>query len=540
MTPNHFKFFSKYSGLWAAFLVLIYFLWDIGNLNALRQGTESFYLQIGKEMYQTGNFFSPIVYGENHWSKPPLHFWLGFPFYFIFQTSALWTARAAIALLSVFGIFYIAGWVERHFKLERFITIFFFAATVGFNKYSRIYMMELPLTILSTAAVLSFFDSLYQDGKRQEYFSMILLAAAALVKGPVAIVMSALSIFIFLLWRRIKYQESAWPKFFRWIIVGTLLSSLWYFYMSWRFGWEFINYFFLRENLGKFSTKSYPLSSLFQGIVFFSLPWFPLVLGKLKWQKNFAQTQFIFIAFVVFFTLWLIPSQRSHHYAMPSLPFFLILIIATAQALDPLILQKRIRNTALLLTTFLLFILPIGLYVISFPELNSSTINYIQYVVGLSIVLYFSFWIIFHPGPLAKVVPSFFIIFAALWILILPRFYRPEIPESLAAKLRHYVIYSTMKRPYFLAEAIGKEITPISFKKIYFSIKDANSIVILPERLLERKRAQIAGSTELLAQWPVWKRRIKLNDLIFTIENKNFSALTYNLVAIKAGKKSFD
>ncbi len=524
-SSNHYTFFG-------VAVVLICYLWDIGNPNAIRQGTESFYLQISKEMYQSNNFLSPIVYGANHWSKPPLHFWLSFPLYFIFQTTALWAARASMVLVSLGGIYYISGWVERQFKVSRLTTILFFATALGINKYSRIYMMELPLTIFSAIAVLTFFESLEQKNLGLEFFSAFFLALAGLEKGPVALVMCSFSLFLYSLLQLLIRRENFFRQFFRWTILATFLSSLWYFYMYSKFGMDFINYFFVRENFGKFSTKTYPISSVFGGLLVYSLPWCPLLLRKIdiSFFSLAKPTQLLLISFSVFFTLWLFPTQRSHHYAMPSLPFFLILILISFQSMELKVILKKFKLLSWSLFFLIIPLLFISTYVVTFPEIDLSVVVLLKFVFGV-MAIGGALFLAIQNRSIERNIVSFFIIVSAFWLTVIPLFYRPVVPERVTQLLFPYQLYSTISRPYFLAEVINSSVTPISPRAVDATLLSKNNcVVILPlKKLMAIKNNR---NYKIIAQWPTWRRRIRLNDFVLFLKNKNFSSLTYQLVAI--------
>ncbi|MBH47976.1 MAG: hypothetical protein CME71_07365 [Halobacteriovorax sp.] len=105
------RFTQQHGYLAVISLTFLLMAWDIGNLDAIRQGTEGFYLQISKEMNATGSFLTPLFRGEPHWSKPPLHFWLPFPLYATGAFDLTTAARLSILFLSIFSIMLCASWV---------------------------------------------------------------------------------------------------------------------------------------------------------------------------------------------------------------------------------------------------------------------------------------------------------------------------------------------------------------------------------------------------------------------------------------------
>ena len=93
-------------------LILLLF-WDIGNILAPRQGTESLYVQISKEMFESGSFVTPLYTGTAHWSKPPLQFWIPMPLYAFFGGFSLHLARVSMGVLSIFTLIGLTRFLRR-------------------------------------------------------------------------------------------------------------------------------------------------------------------------------------------------------------------------------------------------------------------------------------------------------------------------------------------------------------------------------------------------------------------------------------------
>ena len=141
-------------------LYTVFYLWDIGNISAPRQGTESLYVQISQEMYDTGNVMTPHYRGERHWSKPPVHFWLAYPFYAMMGESSLTGARVSMAILTIILGILTAVWLKRRFKIEPLLTLAFFLGGYGAIKFGRTFMMETSLSLLPFISSIFLFDYL--------------------------------------------------------------------------------------------------------------------------------------------------------------------------------------------------------------------------------------------------------------------------------------------------------------------------------------------------------------------------------------------
>ena len=99
---------------------------------------------------------------------------------------------------------------------------------------------------------------------------------------------------------------------FIYLISGSLVASIWFVLCYLEHGYEFINYFFLRENLGKFESQVYPARKIIQGLLLYGLPW-SLILFSIFFKlknlnlitiKSFLNKKFesfIFVSFLTFF-----------------------------------------------------------------------------------------------------------------------------------------------------------------------------------------------------------------------------------------------
>ena len=105
------KIFNQDSVL--LFLVVALSFWDLGNPDALRQGTEGFYFSITKDMFNNQSFLTPTINSHAHWSKPPLQFWVSYVFYLIKGSSSLLLARLSVAFVSILGLGYISSWLDK-------------------------------------------------------------------------------------------------------------------------------------------------------------------------------------------------------------------------------------------------------------------------------------------------------------------------------------------------------------------------------------------------------------------------------------------
>ncbi|WP_127715546.1 glycosyltransferase family 39 protein [Halobacteriovorax sp. HLS] len=521
------------------FIVFMLYSWGIGNLDAIRQGTEGFYLQIAKEMYEMKSFLVPQYNEMDHWSKPPLQFWMAHIGYLFAGGPGIFTSRLIIVLFSISTIFLISKKVSSLIRTP-FLNIFIFIlATVGMFKYSRIFMMEMPLTTLTTLASLYFYLYL-KDEKYSLWIGSIFLALSILVKGPVSLVMATGGCGLFLIvdsyLNGINFIK--FKKVFNWSFVGLLLGSVWFFICYLQYGNAFFDYFFLRENMGKFQARPYPMRHVFQGLLIFSLPWslyLPTTISQFKDHfQEIKKDSFLLFSicnFLVFFLLWLVPSQRSHHYAMPSLIFFLIInyILLTSYALN----SKRksmIRLANITLSTLMVITSVAFACLLIFKEVNSSISLTIKVITTCVLLLIGSYYFLRSKKLLNKYLISFFII-GNVWNIFIPSFILPYVPEAVIKTIGNKQVGALVRKPYFIEEALERKVDWLNDQTIRQYIIENNHFYIVHRNTYEQ--LNLKKLTDVVTTWKVWKRGSKAKDISKALKNNDIAILKDTVYLLK-------
>ncbi len=534
------------------FTLFSFYLMDLGNPQALTQGTEGFYLKITKEMYEAKSILTPLYLGQPHWSKPPLHFWMPFPFYLLGGGFSLWAARLCMLLLTWGGMIYISRWLFRQAQIDKFLSLIFLASTLVFFKYARIYMMEAPLAIFSTCAALSFYDFLTLKKKASFWIATLFLTCATLIKGPVALVMAAGGMGLTVIYFHLVRKENHWRPLVLWGIFSTILASLWFIACYIKYGSTFFDYFFLRENMGKFSSKAYPMSSLFKGLLSYSLPWIlflPLALYHIYKKvhplfdlKRSPLLPFLGLHFLVFFILWLIPNQRSYHYAVPSIPFLLLIIMlgifAPPSRTDEDDTSSKLTNIVWVISGVVTLLLSgLCIFVLAFAGPMLTLTGYLKALATLIIIL-ISFVILMRRIAFEWKMSACLWVIGAVWTLFIPIFFLPLVPSDVAEivaketnqgkeKESLAVIY---RKPFFVEEVIQSPIKVYDASEVSKTLCK-HPLTFMPEWALEKSKLQ--NKVEILKRWPIWKRGNETSDFIQAYEKKNLSLLQENMVLVR-------
>lgn len=521
-------------------IVLVFYFFDIGNPSGLRQGTEGFYLKIAKEMSENLDLLNPTYLGNPHWSKPPLVFWIAQPLGFLFPNDFLFSSRFSIALCSLFLLVLIALCSHTPDEEKKWRTKFFFlASSLGVLKYSRIFMMETPLALLTTLSVLLFYHSYSRSSRGYLLGASLVFCFSLLVKGPVAGVMVFPAILAFSMGAE-KRKES-FKRGFLFLALGTILASLWFLVMSLEHGKEFLEYFFLRENFGKFESKSYPISSLFNGLVLYGLPWsLFLPSAVIYFWRNFQgrsvklkELDIILIYFFIFsFSIWMIPNQKSHHYSFTSVIAMIILISRHFPAIKA---EARLASlsASLMLRLIYAIIFIAACLTLSFSEFRSFPVYFYLFVL-ISLFL-FNLKVKEYTGKFGELkILNFLIVIGFIWSVLIPTFALPFIPSEKAKLLRQRNITVVVRKPFFVEEVLEKKVRVSSPGDIAHDIVHSN-----PENdyfLVHKhtyQRQNLANVADIVDSWPIWLRGRKLNHIWDAAKEGSMSSLFDQLIVLK-------
>ena len=502
----------------AMLLLVSLFLWDIGNILAPRQGTESLYVQISKEMYEKQSFVTPIYRGEAHWSKPPLQYWLPMPLYYLSGGFSLAAARSSMAIMSIFSLSLLLFFLSRlGEKLDFTKSAMIFLASFGVLKFSRIFMMEIPLALMPLVGSVGFYYYLQTKKTRYLLLSSLFIGLGGLVKGPVSLAMGFASIGLFGLVQHVYFEKNHLKSILNLVGLSLLISSIWYFICLKQYGTEFFNYFFLRENLGKFGQESSmsPLK-IVQGLFIYTFPWFHLVRFGPKTINSRVKDPlfcYLLIHFFIFFIIWFIPSQKSHHYAMPSFAFWITLILINPQSMT--------RNK---ISRFLFWIQVGALLLLSSLFLYfSNTLIELALALTPIVVLLFSI-------KMKQSTYGIAISFVALFTTIIVRFFLPLVPSDRIEKLMTDParnIYYNDRRPFFLEQRLNRKV------KLYGPGKAIRGDLIMGTQA----RLNLIAEQNLknVGVWDKWKRKVTKKEVYLALIKRDLSYLksSYHLLQVK-------
>jgi 4-amino-4-deoxy-L-arabinose transferase-like glycosyltransferase len=212
---------------------------------------------MSRKMLETGNWVTPLIdYGVPFWGKPPLTVWM--------TASSLWlggindfSARLPSVLLSLgiaWIIFHLAS-VQRG-RDNAWNAVIILASSVLFFVMSGTVAMDVCMSFGVTLALASFWLALREGKSLWAYLFFIGLGIGLIAKGPIAIVLSGISIG---LWTAISGEWiRVWKRlpWFRGTLLMLCISAPWYLIAEHKTP-GFLEYFFIGEHWKRFTESGW-------------------------------------------------------------------------------------------------------------------------------------------------------------------------------------------------------------------------------------------------------------------------------------------
>lgn len=306
---------------------------------------EGRYAGVAAEMVRSGNWLTPHHNGLRYYEKPPLFFWIDAAFLQLFGMHE-WAARLPVALAAWLTslLIYVFGKNCKNHATGMTAAVIY--ATIPMVAVvSRVVLVDPVLVLFTTLALFAAWRFFVQTESRTRTLNFYLFwaacAMAALVKGPVGVLLPLSSAGGYLLIRR------DWRGILRFarpdgILVFLIICAPWYVLMEIRnpgYLYEFI----VGQNFGRLLNaedfgRSKPFWYYLPVLAGALLPWsafFPLLIGLARRARAAADPfyltlQFLACAFVFPLLLLSASGGKLAYYILPLCPPF---AIALANAL---------------------------------------------------------------------------------------------------------------------------------------------------------------------------------------------------------------
>jgi 4-amino-4-deoxy-L-arabinose transferase-like glycosyltransferase len=305
---------------------------------------ESYFALGSVLMVEQGDWLTPHAPDELPLNKPPLTYWLIGISYKLFGVN--YGSARLPSVIAALGVLFIVYWLAVRLEGIRagYISVAVLASSYLFFTFARMAMSDMLLTFCVTASLACFISVLRSQGApidqasatraRPGWFVLLGYVAVAfgvLAKGPVALALVAMPVGLDLALRRNR-EALRRLRLLPGLILLVAIVAPYFYFVATRLGPGPLRFFFLGENLQRFTGQIYGGSGRpvwFTLIAFFSdfAPWSLLILVAvwfdLRGRKNPDSSRALPLRY-----LWLgstmllfsLSSFKLDYYLLPAMP----------------------------------------------------------------------------------------------------------------------------------------------------------------------------------------------------------------------------
>ncbi|WP_225875240.1 ArnT family glycosyltransferase [[Limnothrix rosea] IAM M-220] len=312
-----------------AIAALCLFCFNLGNV-PLRDWDEGTRAVVAREIFRTGNWLHPTIFGESYFNKPPLMDWLVALLYKVAGVNE-WTSRLPGAIATALGVpllFCLGREIFAH-RRAAVGSALVYLTLLPVVRHGRLLMLD---GMVMTALILAFWCLLKSSRKKNWGLGFgIGLGIIALTKGLLMLPLGAIAL-IFVLWDR---RWSVFQNRYIWLglAVGLLPTTVWYGAQIQEYGDQFIQAHFLNQGFERIGSAverhQHPPWFFLLELLKYSAPWllFSIQSYIFAWQnQGFVSNKLILSGSLFYFGLISVMGTKLPWYIMPFYPFFALAI----------------------------------------------------------------------------------------------------------------------------------------------------------------------------------------------------------------------
>jgi 4-amino-4-deoxy-L-arabinose transferase-like glycosyltransferase len=307
----------------------VFFFHALGSIGLIGPD-EPRYAAVAREMLLSADYITPRLYGLPWFEKPVLMYWgavIGFKILGVTEAAAR-LPSAVGATLCVFLIY----WCGRKIwnRGTGFVAALILATSIGCFAFARAASMDMPLTMCLTMALVFFLVGINEPPERQRSWFLGFYAAlglGVLAKGPVALLLPAISLSGFLLLRGKWGEWKSWYPKAVWVI--AVVAVPWFILCTMVNGWTFLDTFLVTHNFERFTTSIFghdrSIFFFIPVLLLFTFPWTFLLLSVLR--RPFSKSDQLLLWWaVVPFVFFSLSRSKLPGYILPMVPPIALLI----------------------------------------------------------------------------------------------------------------------------------------------------------------------------------------------------------------------
>ena len=311
--------------------VLISFFYNIHSV-PLFDVDEGAFSEATREMFAKGDFISTYLNGAPRYDKPILIYWLQVLSITLFGINEF-AFRLPSAVASTIWVYVIYLFVKSmRDKKSAFISAIITATSLQVTIIAKAAIADALLNLFVTSSMFSIYFFYRRREKKYIYITFALVGLGFLTKGPVAVLIPlAVSLIFFI----IKGNLKTWLKA-SFNIIGIMIFILfampWYVAQYFKEGNAFIEGFFLKHNLDRFSGPfeghSGSLLYYFPVVILGVLPYTSILIKTFTKIKNIFKDDlelYLFIWFLSVFVFFSFSGTKLPHYVVYGYPAIFML-----------------------------------------------------------------------------------------------------------------------------------------------------------------------------------------------------------------------
>ncbi len=442
-----------------AIIISIFLPLGIAPLFDLDEGAFS---EATREMLESGNYITTYLNGNLRFDKPILIYWLQALSVKIFGLNEF-ALRLPSAIAGAIWIFATYEFSKRYIgELRAFIASIIMATSLQISIIAKAAIADSLLNLFIATSMFAIW--IYLESKKEKFLliAFATIALGTLTKGPVAIMIPFVVTFIYLAIKR-EYKLFFKSIFnYKGILIFLIIAAPWYILEYLDQGQKFINGFFLKHNLKRFSSTFESHS----GSIFYYIP--VLLLGFMPFSglifRVFANIKIIFkndlelfllIWFAFVFIFFSLSGTKLPHYIIYGYtPLFILIGIYFKDFKFSIILPLILLFILALLPNFINFIPAKNAYIKEILEGAKVVFNldYQIYLIVAMALLVIAFGI---KNIVYRVVFSGIIFISAINFVVIPTYAKvaqePIKEAALLARAKGInVIMYRFNKPSFL------------------------------------------------------------------------------------------
>ena len=245
-------------------LACLTFLAGLGR-QAITDSDEAFYAEAAREMVDSGDWLTPHFNYQDRWQKPVLYYWLTAATYLITGpgegAARFWSALSGVGLVLLTWAAARAVQIPNPKSQSPKPNADWLAGAIvatcfGYFAEARLALPDLPLAFCVTLGIWAALRA--TDTRRGAWWIVAGLGAGLgfLMKGPVAVVLPGL-VLLPVWWRERRSIRLSTSGIAIAALVFAVVGLPWYAAMWRAHGNDYLRYFFLENNVERFTTSAY-------------------------------------------------------------------------------------------------------------------------------------------------------------------------------------------------------------------------------------------------------------------------------------------